>query len=119
MTTQQVADRLSELCRKGEWAAAHNELYADDAVSIEPDFAPMNHVKGLDAIREKGKAFDQMMEVHNNTVSEPVVAGNFIAFSHSIKATDKQKNEPANMEELSVYEVRDGKIVKEHFHYTY
>lgn len=36
MNTQEVATRLAEYCKKGEWEAAHDELYADDAISIEP-----------------------------------------------------------------------------------
>src|SRR5690242_20564620 len=40
MTTQQIANRLAELCRKGEWATAQNELFAKDAVSIEQMDSP-------------------------------------------------------------------------------
>ena len=35
MTTQQIANRLVELCRKGDWKTVQNELFAKDAVSIE------------------------------------------------------------------------------------
>ena len=36
-TTQEVADRLVTLCRKGEFENAIKELYAPDVVSIEPE----------------------------------------------------------------------------------
>jgi hypothetical protein len=36
MNTKQIAERLVALCRKGEWETAQKELFADDAVSIEP-----------------------------------------------------------------------------------
>ena len=36
MTPQQIASRLAELCRQGQFEAAQKELFAEDAVSIEP-----------------------------------------------------------------------------------
>ena len=40
MSTQQIAARLAELCRQGEFEAAQKELFAKDAVSIEPRETP-------------------------------------------------------------------------------
>src|ERR1700759_1509724 len=40
MTTEQIAARLVELCRKGEYEQAQKELYADDAESVEAPGAP-------------------------------------------------------------------------------
>ena len=37
MTTKEVADRLVSLCREGKIEDAQNELFANDAVSIEPN----------------------------------------------------------------------------------
>jgi len=36
MNTEEVALKLVELCRKGEWMEAVNSLYADEIVSVEP-----------------------------------------------------------------------------------
>ncbi len=36
MTTQEIANRLVELCQKGDFETAQKELFAEDAVSIEP-----------------------------------------------------------------------------------
>ena len=36
MTTVEIANRLAELCKSGDFEGAQKELYADDAVSIEP-----------------------------------------------------------------------------------
>ena len=33
MTTEQIASRLAELCRQGQFEAAQKELYAENAVS--------------------------------------------------------------------------------------
>ena len=40
MTTNNVAKRLAELCRKGVFETAQKELYADEVVSIEPFASP-------------------------------------------------------------------------------
>src|SRR6185312_963597 len=83
MNTEAVAKRLVELCRKGEYEQAQRELYAQDAVSIEMPGLPegaLGDAKGLEAIYEKGRQFASMVEaVHANSVSDPVVAGNWFS----------------------------------------
>lgn len=120
MNTQQVANRLVELCRRGEFTKAQDELYDQDAVSLEPEGAPagsLGSVRGLDAIREKGKAFDQTHEkIHGITVSDPLVAGEFFSIVMGLDATWKERGRFA-MEEVCVYRVRNGKIVLEQFFY--
>ena len=121
MNTEQVANRLVELCRRGEFQQAQNELYAQDAVSVEPEGAPggaLGNARGLDAIREKGKAFDQTYEtIHGITVGDPIVAGEFFSIVMGLDATWKQGGRYA-MEEICVYRVRNGKIVLEQFFYS-
>ncbi len=58
MTTQQVADRLVELCRKGEIFQAQEELYGDNILCIEPEHSPTapGH-KGSRQCLQKGKMF--------------------------------------------------------------
>jgi len=117
MTTQQIANRLAELCRLGQFEAAQKELYADDAISIEPYETPefAKETKGLDAIIEKGHKFESMVEeMHGGSVSEPLVAGNTFAFVMSMDMTMKGQGR-MNMSELCVYQVKDGKVVSEEF----
>lgn len=120
MNTQQVANRLIELCRRGEFSQAQEELYSQDAVSLEPEGAPggaLGNVRGLDAIRQKGKAFDQTYEkIHSITVSEPLVAGEFFSVVMGMDVTWKERGRSA-IEEICVYRVRNGKIVLEQFFY--
>ena len=54
MNTRQISERLVELCRQGQFEAAQTELYADDAVSIEPDGAPMELAEGGHFLQEWG-----------------------------------------------------------------
>jgi ketosteroid isomerase-like protein len=117
MTIKQVADRLVELCRSGKYEKAQQELYADDAVSIEPHATPAfeKETKGLPAILEKARKWEQMVEtVHGGAVSEPLIGGNFIAVSIEMDITMKTHGR-MNISEIAVYQVKDGKIVSEQF----
>lgn len=118
MTTEQVAKRLVELCAKGQWGKAQEELYSEDAVSIEPAGTPWETVKGMDAIRKKGEQWSQMVEeFHGNEISEPVISQNYFAVRMMSDTTMKGMGR-MQLDELSVYEVEDGKITKEQFFYT-
>jgi ketosteroid isomerase-like protein len=117
MTTAEVANRLVELCRKGEFENAQKDLFADDAVSIEPHGTPdfAQETKGLDAIIEKGKKWSEMVEeMHGGEVSEPLLADNSFALTMNMDMTMKG-GKRMNMKELCIYHVKDGKIVSEQF----
>lgn len=117
METSDIAKKLVAYCAKANWEGAHNELYADHAISIEPYSTPEfeKETKGLNAIREKGRKFNSLVEkVHSIEVSDPLVAGNSIAFTMSMDMTMKGKGR-MKFPELCVYQVKDGKIVSEEF----
>ena len=116
MTTQEVADRFNELAQSGQWDKILEELYAENAVSIEPEGAMgMQNASGLDALKEKGKKFGEMVEeMHGGYSKEPQVAGRFFSVAMGMDATMKGMGRTA-MDEIAVYEVKDGKIVKEQF----
>ena len=117
MSTKEIAGRLVEICRQGDFEKAQKELFAKDAVSIEPhstsDF--QKETKGLDAILEKGKKWADMVEAyHEMKVSGPLLADNSFAITISMGVTMKGRGR-RDMTELCVYQVMDGKIVSESF----
>jgi hypothetical protein len=117
MNTHEIANRLVELCTKGEYETAQRELFAADAISIEPFASPAfdKETKGIDAIIEKSEKFNSMVEAfHGTTVGTPIVTGNVIAFTMELDATMKGRGRE-KMGELCVYHVKDGKIVSEQF----
>ncbi|MBU6417856.1 MAG: nuclear transport factor 2 family protein [Xanthomonadaceae bacterium] len=120
MNTEQIAKRLVELCRKGEYEQAQRELYAQDAVSIEMPGAPagaLGDAKGLEAIYEKGRQWAAGVEaVHASNTSNPIVAGNWFSVAFSMDMTFKGRGR-MQIEEIGVYHVRDGKVVSEQFFY--
>jgi len=118
MTTQEVANRFYELSKENKFNTIQNEMYADHAVSIEPPHAAsqgLQNATGLDAIKKKGEAFNNMVEeMHGGYSSEPVVGGNFFSVAMGMDVTMKGAGR-MKMDEIAVYEVNDGKIVKEQF----
>lgn len=117
MTTNEIAERLADLCRKGKWEEAQKELFSDDAISIEPHASPgfEKETKGLNAIVDKGHTFQSMTEnLHRVDISEPIVSGNAIAFKLVMDVTMKGRPKET-WEEICVYQVKDGKIISEQF----
>jgi ketosteroid isomerase-like protein len=117
MPTVEIANRLVELCRQGDFETAQNELYAEDAVSIEPhgtpDFEKETH--GLDAIKEKGKKWASMVEEnHGGEVSDPLLADTSFAVTMTMDVTMKGQGR-MKMTELCIYHVKDGKVISEQF----
>ena len=77
----------------------------------------MQSAEGLSAIKEKGKRFDEMVEeMHGGYSSAPVVGGRFFSVAMGMDCTMKGMSRQ-KMDEIAVYEVKDGKIVKEQFFY--
>lgn len=118
MTTKEVANRFYELSQQGKFDQIQDELYSASAVSVEPDHATQQglaSVKGIDQIKAKGKQFNEkVQEMHGGYSGEPQVAGNFFSVAMGMDVT--MKGQPRMMmDEICVYEVKDGKIAKEQF----
>lgn len=117
MTTQEIARKLVAYCAKGEFEKAQTELYAEDAVSIEPYATPnfAKETKGKPELLKKIKFFlDGLDAVHSIKVSDPLVVANAITFSIDMDVDMKGQGR-MNMAEICVYEVKDGKVISEQF----
>ena len=120
MTTQEVANRFQELANDGKFDVIQDELFSANAESVEPASGlamGMTNAKGLAAIKEKGKKFnEQVEEMHGGYSSVPVVGGEYFSVAMGMDVTMKGAGR-VNMDEIAVYEVKDGKITKEQFFY--
>lgn len=115
MTTSEMAARLVELLRSGDYPGAQAELYADDAKSIEPSWSPDAVQQGREALAGKLQYWVDTFETRGNKISEPLIAGNFFSLAMHVEVTDKKSGTPISMCEIAVFEVKDGKIVAEQF----
>jgi hypothetical protein len=119
MTTQETAARYQELATQRKFIEIQDNLYHEDVVCQEPEkAASMGMVvftNGREAIKAKGVARRATIEtVHSYTCSEPIVAGEFFSVVLKQEVTFKGKPRIA-LEEIGVFTVKDGKVVKEQF----
>ena len=119
MNTLEIANKLVALCREGKNAESLSTLYAADAVSIEAMAMPgtQQESKGLAAIHAKGEWWVNNHEVHAATITGPWPNGNRFVVGFSYDVTNKPSGRRMQMEEVGLYTVQDGKIVREEFFY--
>ena len=84
--------------------------YADDASSIEPENTPTPSVSGLAAIIQKGNYFQQAFTFYGNTVSNPLILGNYFTVHLVSDVTQNESGHRMMLDKLVVYRVRDGKV---------
>jgi hypothetical protein len=118
MTTQQIATRFYELARQGNWNQIQEELFSPEARSIEPKGAQgLSTVEGIDKIKAKAAEWENMVqETHGGYCNEPQVAGRFFTCTMGADVTMKGQGR-ITMDEVALYETKDGKIVSEQFFY--
>ncbi len=119
MDTMDIANKLIELCRQGKNDESLTTLFADDAVSVEA-FAPpgsQQETKGLQAIRGKGEWWRNNHEVHSAVVAGPWPHGNRFIVGFKYELTFKPSAQKMTMEEMGLFTIENGKIVREEFFY--
>lgn len=117
MNTEEVAQKVVELCRKKAWKEAIDTLYADDIVSVEafnPHGGP-TETRGIEGVRAKTDWWTNSMEVHSQKVGEPFVAHDRFVVQFDVDVTEKESKKRFQMSEVGVYTVANGKIVREEF----
>lgn len=120
MTTQEIGNRLVELCSQGKFHDAMHELYSKDIVSVEAGAPPgqSREAVGMDAVKAKGEWWQANHEVHGLKIEGPLVAHNHFAVRFWLDVTFRPTGARMAMDELGVYQVKDGKIIREEFFYS-
>ena len=119
MTTVEIANKLVELCKQGKHEEAKG-LYAEEAVSVEA-FAPPGmdrESNGLAAIRAKGAWWVENHEIHSAIVAGPWPFDDRFIVGFKFDVTNKPSGRRMMMEEMALYSVQNGKIVREEFFYN-
>ncbi len=118
MTTREVATRFNELARQEKWFEIQDELFADNVRSIDqPDSPYFVYAEGKSQVRKKGEDFVKRIEIfHSGSTTEPLVAGNHFTVGRS-KDMTVQGHGRIQINEIMLYEVKDGQIVLEQFFY--
>jgi len=118
MTTKEVASRFNELAKEEKWFEIQDELFSDNVRSIDPqDSSYFKYAEGKAAVRKKGEEFVEKVEAaHRRHTSEPIVAGNHFAVAREVDIT-VQGFGRIQINEVMLYEVKDGEIISEQFFY--
>jgi len=119
MTTQEIANKVVELCSHQKFHEAL-DLYSPEIVSVEAG-APAGQSresKGIDAVRAKADWWTSNHETHSAKVEGPLVAGSHFSVKFVMDVTRKTDGVRFTMEEIAVYKVANGKIVYEEFFYS-
>lgn len=119
MTTQEVAGQLVGLCKQGKFTEAIQSLYSPDIVSVEATPMPdgSREMKGLEAVLGKAHWWESNHEIHSASVEGPMVAGSHFCVRFTMDITNKPSGKRMTMDELAVYQVKDGRIIQEDFFY--
>ena len=119
MTTQEIAQRYVALCQEGKSDVCLDELFAEDAVSVESDAfpGPERTTKGLDAIRAKDESFAETHIFHRAEVRGPFPSDNRFAVHFEYDLTDKPSGKRIDMDEIGLFTIENGKIAREEFFY--
>jgi ketosteroid isomerase-like protein len=119
-TTSAVAEELVSFCKAGRNMDAINTLYSSDIVSVESmgNETMPREMKGLDAVRGKAQWWGENNEVHAARVDGPFLGDDDkFAVYYNYDVTFKPTGKRNNMEEMALYTVKDGKVVREQFFY--
>lgn len=109
-----LAQQLVALCREWKFLEAQETLLHEDCLNIESDGRV---VRGREAIMAKEKAFLANIEtIHLLEISDPVVADGYFAVQFHSELTVKGIGRRSR-NEIIVYEVKDGKVIREQFFY--
>ena len=122
MDTKQIGEKLVELCRAGKNMEAIDSLYSKDIVSIEAMSMPEmpREMRGIDQIREKNKWWVENNEVHGVSVEGPFPNEDRFIVKYNLDTTAKvgpMAGKRMKMDEVGLYTVKDGKVVREEFFY--
>ena len=120
MTSLELGTRLVALCNQGQSETAVRELYSAEVVSVEGEDSEQMpaHMQGLDKVLEKNQWWANTHEVHSVTAQGPFKGLRDDQFAvHFHLDTTPVGGERSQMTEVGLYEVADGKIVKEEFLY--
>ncbi len=118
MTTQEVAARFQELAQQEKWFDIQDELFSDNVRSVEPANSPyFKNEEGKTLVRKKGEDWvSRVKEVHKLATSQPVVAGNHFAVARETDIMVEGIGR-VHINEIMLYEVKDGQIILEQFFY--
>lgn len=116
----EVGSQLIALWKAGKAAEAITTLYSPDVISVEAVSRPggERETRGIEACLAKGKQFRERCEVHGASAEGPLPHGDRVAALLRYDVTERATGERRTMQEIAVYTIQGGKVVREEFFYA-
>ncbi len=120
MNTMEIAKQLVALCREGKNDEAVATLFADNAVSVEAVAMPggSQEAHGIAAIKGKGEWWRANHDIHSAAATGPWPHGDRFVVGFQYDVTFKPTGQRMQMDEVGLYTIANGKIVREEFFYA-
>ena len=120
MSSMEIGKQLAELCRQGRNLDALNALFAKELVSVEAGVPPgmSREANGLDAVKAKSAWWMENHEIHSASVTGPWPHDDKFILGFKYDITNKPSGQRMQMDEMALYHVANGKIVREEFFYS-
>lgn len=118
MTTQEIANNVTALLREGKFDEVYERYFDTKNIRhIEPQSPYFPDLTGIKAIKEKDTQMQAGIDsVNEMEVGNPIVAKYHFALPYKMSVNLKEGNK-LELDEIIVYEVKDGKITLEQFFY--
>jgi hypothetical protein len=120
-STEEIARFLVTECRKQNFKGVMEKFYGNNIVSVEAMEMPGCPMikEGIEAVTKASQEWEANNQVHSIEVGEPIISENHFAVTMKLDVTSKMMgNQRMMMEEIAVYEVKAGKIVRQQFFYN-
>lgn len=120
MSAKEIGQKLVAFCKEGKNLESINTLYAENIESVEASAGPDGSrvAQGIEAVRGKNQWWSENHEIHSAAVAGPYPHGEdrfAVRFEYDI--TNKPSGQRMQMDEVGLFTVEAGKIVKEEFFY--
>ncbi|MEM0927900.1 MAG: nuclear transport factor 2 family protein [Pseudomonadota bacterium] len=117
---ERIAEALVANCREGKERDNLDAFYAEDAVSVEAMAPPGEdrEKKGRAAIHAKHDWWEGAMEPLESSLQGPFYdGGGRFSVIFALKVKERASGNVVDMQEVALYTVEGGKIVREEFFY--
>ncbi len=115
-STEEIATYLVEQCRQQNWGKVIDRFYTDTIVSVEAMAMPNQPAttEGFEAVKKASEEWAANNEVNSVKIGDPIITGNHFAVTMWLDFTCKMMGDQSiTLEEIVVYEVQNGKIVRQ------
>lgn len=114
-SAKEVGQSLVEKFNSGQFEAIYAELYSPDVESIEADGQT---AQGMAGIQAKNEWWEKEFEVHSTKATGPFPhQDSLFCVIFEMDITHRASGQRSQSQEVAVYTVKDGRIVREQFCY--